>query len=440
MSPARPFGASRAFGPVLLAIVVATALLVVAAVPAGPGPAGVVGTHGAARPSPMISRPVPSGTASSIELFGTPPSTATAGTPFALSWVAMNGSSDTRATAFSVACAVTVTTEGNGSNAPAWVNSTRVGALGRAANGSFAVSAAAWSDGVLNLSVTVALAVPVAVRLAGGLLPAVPSPVPVTVSADLDHLLLFDPVVAVPGARVNDTFWHVRDRFGDPAPGAFLVVEYSTDASRSSALVPVVWSTGGTTGAWVNYSATGPGNATVRVSDEANTTLLGPIAVPALVAAVAPPSASLPIGVEAAVALLGVAGVFGILGLLIRPRRRPGRPNVDGEEELRRLAEGRETVVELVRRAGSVDLAGIEAAWEPPPAPPAVADWVASLVTDGTLTASVGEGGRARFALAVRSSPAPRVTLDEEAMERDVARRSAETGGDTGNRAGDGPG
>jgi len=78
-----------------------------------------------------------------------------------------------------------------------------------------------------------------------------------------------------------------------------------------------------------------------------------------------------------------------------------------------------------VREAGSLRLGEIEAAWDPPPAPPAVADWVASLVTDGTLTATLGEGGRARFALAGPRGEEPKVTLDEEALQREIARRDA---------------
>ncbi|MGA7477222.1 MAG: hypothetical protein WBW47_08480, partial [Thermoplasmata archaeon] len=106
-------------------------------------------------------------------------------------------------------------------------------------------------------------------------------------------------------------------------------------------------------------------------------------------------------------------------------RARPSPERTEAEEELRRLAEGRETVVDIVRRAGSLALPEIENAWEPPPAPPALADWVASLVTDGTLTVTLGEGGRARFAVAERLRREPKVTLDEDALERGLARRDA---------------
>jgi hypothetical protein len=194
----------------------------------------------------------------------------------------------------------------------------------------------------------------------------------------------------------------------------------------SETFVPVTWTVGGVTGAWVNYSAPSAGSGTVTVRDEANTTLLGPIAIPALSAASSSPSpaaASLSPFALLAVVLLVVGAVGGMGTLLYGGRARPARARTDDEEELRRLAEGRATVVEIVRRAGALGIPEIEAAWEPPPAPPSVADWVASLVTDGTLTVTLGEGGRALFSLAERTPREPLVTLDEDALERGIARR-----------------
>jgi len=424
-------GASRPRWAALLATAVTVGVLALGGTAVGSGPSSHLGRATGSPPLRAESSPespgAAGGAASAIELLGSPPASVMAGVPLALAWEAMNATGS-RATSFSVACALTVASSGNGSSVPAWVNATSSGAVVRAPNGSFAVPPTAWADGLLSLTVTVATAAPVTVQLEGGLLPALPPPVTVSVTADLAHLALYAPEVTVPGARENDTFWHVRDRFGDPAPGAFLLVELWTEAAWSATLVPVTWASGGTTGAWVNYSAAGPGNATLRVADEANATLLGPIAVPALGTASAPAAPSLPPEVQAAVALLGVAGGVGIVGLLLGTRRRrPRRSSPDGEEELRRLAEGRMRVVELVGRAGSMGLAEIEAAWEPPPAPPALADWLASLVTDGTLTATVGDGGRARFSLADRSVGTPTVTLDEAAMRREVARRDAAT-------------
>jgi hypothetical protein len=121
------------------------------------------------------------------------------------------------------------------------------------------------------------------------------------------------------------------------------------------------------------------------------------------------------------VALLAVGGIGGIGALLYGGRPRPSPTPTREEEELRRLAEGRATVVELLRRSGPLPLHEIEARWEPAPAPPALADWVASLVTDGTLRATIGDAGQARFALAERPEPEPQVTLDEDRSDPPVS-------------------
>ncbi len=369
--------------------------------------------------------------ATSVGEVGPVPSEGGVGTSIVFVWQAL-GPGGSRVATFAVGCELTVTDSTNGSNVRAWSNASTSGALHRAANGTFSVPAAAWNDGILNLTVSVASAVPVTVRLFGPLLPSVPASVGLTILPDLDHLVLYEHSPYVLGNRTNDTFWHVRDRFGDPTPGAFLIVEYSTVTSVSKALVPVNWTSGGTTGAWVNYSAPGTGNGTFRVTDAANATLLGPVSVPAVAGpapvAVSVPTTSLSSLAVVATVLLGLGGFVGMAALALGGRTRPAPAPSDGEEELRRLAEGRETVVEILRRAGPLGIAEIEAAWEPSPAPPAVADWVASLVTDGTLTAALGEEGRARFALAERPVEEPKVTFDEAALDREIARRDAAVG------------
>lgn len=365
----------------------------------------------------------------SIRALGPVPSEGVVGTPLVFAWQAL-GSSGARATTFTVACYLTVVASSNGSNVRAWVNASTSGAVVRLSNGTFSVPAAAWAGGVLNVTVSIASAEPVVVRLFGPLLPSVLAPVALTVLPDLEHLVLFDPISGplTNGNRTADTYWHVRDRFGDPTPGAYLILESSSGAGVTKELVPVAWSTGGTTGAWVNYTAPGSGNASYRVLDQANSTLIGPVAFPALSSPVAPATAALPPLVLLGLAGLGASAVVGMVALAVGGRVRPEAPPTDAEEELRRLAEGRATVVELVRRAGALALEEIESAWEPPPAPPAIADWVASLVTDGTLTAALGDGGRARFALAERVVEEPKVTFDEAALEREIARRDAAVG------------
>ncbi|MGC2359558.1 MAG: hypothetical protein WA691_04550, partial [Thermoplasmata archaeon] len=54
-----------------------------------------------------------------------------------------------------------------------------------------------------------------------------------------------------------------------------------------------------------------------------------------------------------------------------------------------------------------------------------LADWVASLVTDGTLDATVGADGVARFCLGPDPRPAARVTLDVHLFDQVQSRRDA---------------
>jgi len=426
----RPLSGMSAAGGGLafLVLTLLAATLASATVPAGPtahsaGPVGV--STPSALPGEGLDGPA---AATSVVEVGPAPGESVVGTPAVFVWQAL-GPGGSRVATFAVGCELTVTDSTNGSSVRSWVNTSTAGALHRAANGTFSVPASAWNAGLLNVTISVASAVPVTVRLSGPLLPSVPAPVGLTILPDLDHLLLYDRSSFNVSNRTNDTFWHVRDRFGDPTPGAFLIVEYSTPTSVSKAVVPVNWTSGGTTGAWVNYSAPGTGNGTFRVLDEANTTLIGPVSIPAVGSSgpvsVPVPTTSLSPLVLLVIALLAVGGATGIGAVSFGGRTRPASAPSDGEEELRRLAEGRETVVEIVRRAGPLALAEIESAWEPPPAPPAIADWVASLVTDGTLTATLGEGGRARFAVAEHPIEEPKVTFDEAALDREIARRDA---------------
>jgi len=412
--------ASLALVPVVL-LVASILLLGFIAIPGVHGSVGATTAPAASPSGSPLPRP---GAATSIQRIAPTSPEAVVGASVGFAWEALSANG-TRALGFAVSAELTVTEISNGSVVRAWTNSSIAGPLSRSANGTFAVPATAWTAGVLNLSVTVGAVAPVAVRLSGPLLPSPPPPVDLTVVPDLDHLELYGPVVANASGGANDTFWHVRDRFGDPVPGALLIVEYSNGSWENTTLVPVTWAAGGLTGAWVNYSSPGPNGGTLVVRDEANQTLLGPVPVSPRTTASSPTTASLSPLVLALVALLVVAAAVAMAALLAGGRARPSRQPTSEEEELRRLAEGRETVVGIVRRSGPLGISEIEAAWDPPPAPAAVADWVASLVTDGTLTAILGEGGRARFALAPPTAGRPYVTLDEDALEEGIARRDA---------------
>ena len=363
----------------------------------------------------------------SVEPVGTPPSEVTVGAPTDFSWEAVNASGD-RITGFAVDCDLTFQLASNGSTAPVWVNSTGLGPLDRSPNGTVAVPPTAWDAGVLNLSITFAESAPVVVQLSGPLLPSTPPPAEVAVLPDLDHLVLYahEPpsTATVDGVRSNATFWLVHDRFGNPAPGAWVTIVYSLGGIVTRTVEPVVLTTGGATGAWVNYSAPDSEAATLTVLDAAGTVLFGPVDIPTNTSGGPAPVLS-PLAL-AGVLLLSAGGLGGIGALLLGGRPRGPKEPTEAEEELRRLAEGRAAVVELLRRSGPLSLGEIESGWDPPPAPPALSDWVASLVTDGTLTASLEGEGRARFALARKpAAEPPRVTLDEDALERGIARRDA---------------
>ncbi len=99
-------------------------------------------------------------------------------------------------------------------------------------------------------------------------------------------------------------------------------------------------------------------------------------------------------------------------------RSAPSPPSADDDPGLQRLAEGRAAAVEIVRDAAPVDLAGIAARWDPPPAPAELPDWVASLLTDGTLDARFDDDGVARFCLGAAGEESPRVTVDLAEFDR----------------------
>ena len=298
-----------------------------------------------------------------------------------------------------------------------WVNASGTGALTRSAEGGYAIPSSAWVGGVLNLSVTPATAGAFGLELGGSELPGAVAPVPFLATADADHVVLYDPTVESVSARAGATHWLVRDRYGNPAPGAVLTVRSDWGGLSSVALLVAIAASNGTSGVWINYSAPTSTGGTLTVFDAAGAVLLGPIEVPSVPAGSAP---------AAIVVLLGAIGTGGIGGaaVLLRRRRSPrGAEPPAGEEELRRLAEGRSAVVEIVGRHGAIDLRGLESRWEPPPAPPDLADWIASLVADGTLGASMGPDGTARFCLAREREGAPRVTVDTEAYDEAMGRR-----------------
>jgi hypothetical protein len=339
----------------------------------------------------------------------------TVGTPVPLSWGAY-----TSAGGVDPDFAASIELElGSPEGAPvAWVNSSGAGPLAALGNGSYGVPASAWVDGLLSVNLTLGTAREVSVTLSGAALPATVAPMELVAAAELSRVHLVAPDVVRTGTRDNATLWHVVDGFGNAAPGARLTITLAFGATRSESVVVAEPLPGGASGVWVNYTALASGPGLLTVSDAAGTVVLGPIEVPT---ATAPAPAITPVDALATVVPVAAAGAAGFG--VARRRRRLRAPGAATEAELRRLAEGRDRIVELVRRAGAADLATLEAGWEPPPAPAELADWVASLVADGSLGATLGDDRIARFCLAGGRPSPPRPTFDPEALERSLRHR-----------------
>jgi hypothetical protein len=305
----------------------------------------------------------------------------------------------------------------------AWVNATGVGPLAPDGPGSFAVPAAAWDLGRLAVTVTTTHAGPQSVVLDGPGLLGATGALEFDVAPDLAHLHLFDPNVEVAGTRVNRTFWLVADELGNPTAGAALDLRYTSDGTSSEAVLPVVPAGTGGSGLWVNVTAPSTAAGSWELVDPTGgAVLFGPVAVPAAPSGASPLTPPVLTLVTAAPA--GAVGL-GLTAWVQRRRRADARAGAADEAELRSLVEGRDRVIALLRDARALDLAGLEAAWGTAPPPPKLADWVASLVADGTVGARSGPDGVARFCLAASPSGPPVVLVDPGALERAAAARRA---------------
>ncbi|MCI4339465.1 MAG: hypothetical protein L3J68_03935 [Thermoplasmata archaeon] len=344
-----------------------------------------------------------------------------AGSPFSVEWQALDSGGDV-VHDFASDAEVELVVVGSHEAAPGWVNASGVGTLTSRLPGWFDVPSTAWIGGDLNVSVTsrVAGSIQVDLIVAAGLSSG-SSTVGVSVLPDIQQLRLFDPRTAVDTSRENDTLWQVTDRFGNAAVGASVVVTTSFDGDQVRAVASALPEPGDATAVWVNFSAPGAWAGTVTVTDLAGDVLVPTTSVPGL---------SGPWTILVAIPLTAGVGIGAVSGIAAftrdrRRRRLVEATPVDDETALQRLAEGRATVVDVVRRSGPIDLAGIATTWEPPPAPPDLADWVASLLTDGTLDARFAADGVARFFLAVSDHATTQVTFDLETFDRAQQRRDA---------------
>ncbi|HXW67027.1 MAG TPA: hypothetical protein VEL82_04020 [Thermoplasmata archaeon] len=341
-----------------------------------------------------------------------------AGAPLPLSWQAVDAAG-APVRDFSSPAEIELAGAGDGPAVAGWVNASGLGPLASPVPGWFEVPASAWIAGALDVSIASPSAGALAIELTVATGLAEPSDtVNVTILPDIDHLRLFDPAVASLGPRASDTLWRVEDCFGNPASGAMITVTEALGGRVQAAEVPVIEEDAGLTAVWVNYSVPYDVAATITVTDGAGEALLPPIVFPSVTAA------PIAFGLAVLGAAVTVAGSVGALS--VRRARRGSDPAARDDEEsaLRRLAEGREDVLELVAREGPIDLAGLAAAWRPAPAPAELAEWVASLVTDGSLRATIGGDGRPWFSLGGPSDPGPRVTFDPAEYERAERRRA----------------
>jgi hypothetical protein len=353
--------------------------------------------------------------ATSLPAVVLPPAAAVpAGVPTALAWQAYTAHGFA-AVSFAPTAYLRVT-DPAGTLAPeAWANASGVGQLPSLGDGLYSVPARAWASGRLNLTVSSVLAGSLQVELTGAGIPTSSPVVTVDVAPDLGHLQLYDPHVVVAGERTNRTYWLVRDEYGNAAVGASLEVDFESGGTAQARTAPVEGGPAGTVGVWVNYTMPTSAGGSFEVRSSGGQVLLGPVAIPAAPLTMGGP----PVGT-----LIAAGGGIGALGLAcgVAIRRRSLRRRTTEafvpEATLGELVLGRDRVIATVRDAGAIDLAGIERAWSAEFPPDDLADWVASLVADGTLGARTGPDGVARFCLAGPASGPAHVILDADALDR----------------------
>jgi hypothetical protein len=353
-----------------------------------------------------------------------------AGAPVALAWQAVD-LQGRNVSDFVSAGSLRITPDEGTLPVELWANASGGVALA-GSSGTFTVPTSAWNLGRLSLTVAIARAGTFTLQLEGAGLLARTDALDLTVVADLGHLHLYSPRIAQSGARVNRTFWLLADRYGNPAEGAAVDIFYSSEGTSSESIFTERSAGNGTAGVWVNYSAPTTAGGTLEVTDPiGGMVLLGPIAIPPALSDAAPLSG--PIVTLAAAAPVGAVGV-GLTAWAQRRRRVGTAPDeLPPDEDLRQMVEGRDRVISLVRDARAIDLADLESAWGSSPAPPELADWVASLVADGTLGARTGPDGVARFCLIAGADGPPIVLLDPDALARaEAARRELTEEADAG--------
>jgi hypothetical protein len=362
-------------------------------------------------PGPAVNLATPDGTAV--------PAHGQAGVPVTFSIVTM---SPENARVLSYSHSLTISVHAQAASDPVSLYSAALLESVVPVDGAFAIPSSAWFSGYLNFSlefersgrywVSFTASLPLTFAANGSL--------PLSIGPDPYSLALSDPVVHVSGARTNSTEYRLSDGFGNPGIPGSVWVESDFDGAIVNRSAPVL-PEGNVSLVWVNYSAPSDAGGTVSVWSADGARLLPPIAVPAANQGSDP---TLPLALGSLVGLLALGG-----GVLWVRRSRSNRPDKPGsgevtEEELRRSAAARERLLERIRSEAPVELARLREGWpEPAPAPAEVADWVASLVTEGAVLASMGPHGEPVYRPApIVETSVPRVEIDSDALSRALAR------------------
>jgi hypothetical protein len=384
----------------------------------------------------LVRLTVVAGPAAAIVPVGPPGGfTTVAGTPYNLSWAVVDAAGDivpTASPAFSLAPL--------GPAGPVWVNRTGGGPILPGPTGAYVVNRSDWQGGVLNVSIDPGAAGTVRFALTSAL-PVSGAPngtIALHVAYDHFHLRLVDPVFA-PVMGENHTRWRISDRFDNPVPNGYVVVTVTEGGATSHLESPVLFN-GSVSVVWVNFTTLAGEGLSIVVQSAWGQTLLAPISVPAA------PSASV-LELAALVALAAAAVVCLVVGARARPRAaaasvRDDRPPDERDDpDLRRLATGRAFVLSRADPTTPRDLADLVRGFPGiPPTPTELAEWVGSLVNEGTLKAALGPDGRPRFTRRRPDEPVPpgpdgppRVELDPAALEAALQQReepAAEDGED----------
>ncbi|MGA7922360.1 MAG: hypothetical protein WCA77_00065, partial [Thermoplasmata archaeon] len=299
------------------------------------------------------------------------------------------------------------------------------------------ISASAWVDGYLNLTITADRAgayvfeVPGSVQPPGGNFS-------VRVTANTAELATFGkPSASFDLHGINSSLYSISDRYGNPLTTGTVTVRTVVSGIATESSVPIEFGNDSSF-VWVNYTIPQVAGGTLYVLGPNNVTLLGPVPMQS----VSPTTSKLTgtgYDIVTAVALLLVVSAAALgLATWSWSHRRPSTsapaivPVLSPEAQMRRWAEGRFQLLNLALDQGTFTIAEVERLWDgKPPLPSEIDEWVAAMVSEGLLTADVGPDGRTRFAptdLAREPETEARlaVDIDPAALDAALARREGD--------------